>query len=103
MESEGWPALFKQYPSIQLRFKDKLFEDKVKITIKKRERKISPLKREKEPSDFIGEVNILSLLMFVRAVMKSNLLKKTVLVLGVITPESLQEKSQKFWLSRKGH
>lgn len=62
---------------MHFRFKDKLFEDKVKITIKKRERKISPLKREKEPSVFIGKVNILSLLMSVRAVMKSNLLKKT--------------------------
>lgn len=73
-------------------FKDKLFEDKVKITVKKRERKISPVKREKEPSDFIGKVNILSLLMSVRAVMKSNL-KKTVFALGVTTPESLQERS----------
>lgn len=77
-------------------FKDELYKNKVKIMIKKRERKISPLKIEKEPSNFIGEASILSLLMSVRAVMKSTLLKKTVLILGVTTPEALQETSQKF-------
>lgn len=60
------------------------------------ERKISPLKREKEPSDLIGEVNIFSLLMSVRAVMKNNLWKKMVLVLAITSPESLQERSRKF-------
>lgn len=83
---------------MHFRLKDKPFEDEVKITIKMTERKISPLKREKEPGDLTGEVNIFSLLMSVRAVMKSNLGKKPVSLVGVTTSESLQERPKKSWL-----